>query len=253
MILRGLSTLSSTAAGPARPPLSSTTPRRLVHLAPTIAVTADHSWQSPETIQAFVDNIPRLNKFVAARDLEVVLLLIPESSRSSKLNHWSNAAAGSSTPQRRSNDAETVIADDTIKSTKRPAAAAPSSRADTKRPKLIPQCFLTEESCNKATKNCSGHGDCSNKYLSTDKTACFSCKCKVSIEHRKDSKGNTYDRTVHWGGNTCQKEDISVEFWLITLFTVTIIGAVTFAIGLLYSVGEETLPGVIGAGVSRTK
>jgi len=197
--------------------------------------------------------MPRLNKFVAARDLEVVLVLMPESSRSSKLNHWSSAAAGSNA-QRRANDAETVITDDTItKSTKRPAAAAPSSRADTKRSKPVPQCFLTEESCNKATKNCSGHGDCANKYLPTDKTACFSCKCKASAEHRKDGKGNTYDRTVHWGGNICQKEDISVEFWLITLFTVTIIGAVTFAIGLLYSVGEETLPGVIGAGVSRTK
>lgn len=51
----------------------------------------------------------------------------------------------------------------------------------------------------------------------------------------------------------CQKEDVSVQFWLIAGFTVTIVGAVTFAIGLLFSVGEEQLPGVIGAGVSRSK
>jgi len=51
----------------------------------------------------------------------------------------------------------------------------------------------------------------------------------------------------------CQKEDISTQFWLIAGFTITIIGAVTFAIGLLFSVGEEKLPGVIGAGVSRSK
>lgn len=60
-------------------------------------------------------------------------------------------------------------------------------------------------------------------------------------------------KTIHWGGNMCQKEDISVPFWLIVGFTVTIIGAITFAIGLLFSVGEEKLPGVIGAGVSRSK
>jgi hypothetical protein len=36
-------------------------------------------------------------------------------------------------------------------------------------------------------------------------------------------------------------------------FTITIVGAVSFAISMLFSVGEETLPGVIGAGVSRSK
>jgi 1,4-dihydroxy-2-naphthoate octaprenyltransferase len=51
----------------------------------------------------------------------------------------------------------------------------------------------------------------------------------------------------------CQKEDISVQFWLIAGFTIMIVGVTAFAIGLLYSVGEETLPGVIGAGVSRSK
>jgi 1,4-dihydroxy-2-naphthoate octaprenyltransferase len=49
----------------------------------------------------------------------------------------------------------------------------------------------------------------------------------------------------------CQKKDVSVPFWLLAGFTIGIIGVVTFAIGLLYSIGEEKLPGVIGAGVSR--
>ncbi len=44
-----------------------------------------------------------------------------------------------------------------------------------------------------------------------------------------------------------------MPFWLIVGFTVTIIGAISFAIGLLFSVGEERLPGVIGAGVSKSK
>jgi hypothetical protein len=77
--------------------------------------------------------------------------------------------------------------------------------------------------------------------------------CKASIVEHPSSGPTQGRKTVHWGGNMCQKEDISVQFWLIAGFTVMIVGVVTFAIGLLYSVGEETLPGVIGAGVSRSK
>lgn len=183
---------------------------------------------------------------------------MPESSRASKLDHWSTAAAGSSASQRRSNDAEAVIIDDTISHSARQPAAGPSSRAEDKsgkpeKEKRIPQCFTSQELCNSWTKNCSGHGECVNKYLKDDKTACFSCQCKATIATRTGEADSRGEKTVHWGGNKCQKEDISVQFWLIAGFTVTIVGAVTFAIGLLYSVGEETLPGVIGAGVSRTK
>ena len=49
----------------------------------------------------------------------------------------------------------------------------------------------------------------------------------------------------------CQKEDVSVQFWLIAGSTIALVGAVTFAIGLLFSVGEEKMPGVLGAGVVR--
>lgn len=61
------------------------------------------------------------------------------------------------------------------------------------------------------------------------------------------------EKTIRWGGNMCQKKDVSIPFWLLTGFTIAIVGMITFAIGLLYSVGEEQLPGVIGAGVSRSK
>lgn len=64
-------------------------------------------------------------------------------------------------------------------------------------------------------------------------------------------KGNKQgNRTIHWGGAACQKKDISGPFWLIVGFTVVMIGLVSWAIGMLFSIGEEKLPGVIGAGVS---
>lgn len=209
--------------------------------------------KSPSTITSLVSNLPRLTNFVTSGDLEVTLLVLPESTRASKHAHWSTLAAGTSQPNlRRSNDAETVIVDDTISlPTKSPLA--PLSRASTK--KAIPQCFKTEEGCKEATGNCSDHGSCIDKYGAgpDDKNKCFVCVCKATIVHKKGDAGARGEKTISWGGNKCQKEDISVQFWLIAGFTVTIVGAVGFAIGLLYSVGEEKLPGVIGAGVSRTK
>ena len=56
--------------------------------------------------------------------------------------------------------------------------------------------------------------------------------------------------TTVWAGPACQKKDISMEFWLIALFTVGLVSAVTFAVGNLWSMGEQELPSVIGAGVS---
>jgi len=178
---------------------------------------------------------------------------MPESSRSSKLDHWSRAAGGSSQNQaqlyRRSSSAETVITDGTLTApTRSPLGASIPSRQNTRKPKAIPQCFASFDRCMSQTANCTGHGECRNRYLDSDATACFSCACGAT----KDT-GSKGDKTIHWGGNMCQKQDISVPFWLITGFTVTIVSAITFSIGLLYIVGEEQLPGVIGAGVSRTK
>jgi hypothetical protein len=120
------------------------------------------------------------------------------------------------------------------------------------------------------TNSCSDHGKCVDKYAlpsgnSTSDassasaaagSSCFVCVCQASVVEPGEGAGAGKAKgrkTVHWGGNMCQKEDVSVPFWLITGFTVTMIGAISFAIGLLFGVGEEKLPGVIGAGVSRSK
>ncbi|KAK4152677.1 hypothetical protein C8A00DRAFT_34593 [Chaetomidium leptoderma] len=215
---------------------------------------------SPETLDSLLDNLSRLEKFVSNGDLEVLLVLLPESSRASKVNHWSAAAGASDLRRRR--DTETVLSDQYSKGD---TAAKPATGAAARRTKSIPQCFQSLNSCTTQTNSCSGHGECVNKYGrdkgnntdddsgSTSKASCFACVCKAVVVERGETARTKGRKTVHWGGNMCQKEDISVPFWLITGFTITIMGAVTFAIYMLFAVGEEQLPGVIGAGVSRSK
>ncbi|KAK0735255.1 hypothetical protein B0T26DRAFT_631043 [Lasiosphaeria miniovina] len=210
--------------------------------------------KSPETFQVLLDNLSRLSKFVRVGDLEAVLVLMPESTRSSKLNDWSAAAGLAQSDLRRRGESETVIADETVSfPTSAPPTALDEGVVDDERPrpqkfKSAPQCFTTFNSCMAGTGNCTSHGQCVNKYGENSTNACFSCSCVPSIEG-----GEIFNQTIYWGGSMCQKKDISVPFWLLTGFTVTIVGVVTAAIGLLFSVGEEQLPGVIGAGVSRTK
>lgn len=44
-----------------------------------------------------------------------------------------------------------------------------------------------------------------------------------------------------------------MSFWLIAGFTVALVAAVSWGVGLLYSIGQEELPSVIGAGVAGPK
>ncbi|KAK0624563.1 hypothetical protein B0T17DRAFT_590455 [Bombardia bombarda] len=209
--------------------------------------------KSPETVQTLVDNLARLQNFVSAGDLEAVVVLMPESSRSSKLSHWSDAAAGTSAAVRRRQESETVITDDTFETaaTKVPAVSHSGGvNVQRAKPKSIPQCFTSFNTCMTQTGNCTSHGQCANKYGQNSKANCFVCACKSTVLVPGVGEG-ARGKTMAWGGNMCQKQDVSVPFWLITGFTITIIGAVSFAISLLFSIGEEPLPGVIGAGVIR--
>lgn len=122
------------------------------------------------------------------------------------------------------------------------------------RPALLPVCFATLKACTSATSNCSGHGECKLKYGSEtetakDKSACFACQCSHSIVHNKDK---TF-KTTYWGGPACSKQDVSGPFWLLAIFSVVMMGLVGWAIGMMFAIGEEKLPGVIGAGVSGPK
>ena len=110
--------------------------------------------------------------------------------------------------------------------------------------KLPPLCYSSLESCTDATNNCSGHGECLRKYgpeKGASGAECFACGCIASFEKNK---------TTYWGGAACQKEDVSSQFWILAGFSVLLMGLVGWAIGMMFSIGNEKLPGVIGAGVA---
>lgn len=116
---------------------------------------------------------------------------------------------------------------------------------------ILPACFATADACTDATHNCSGHGKCIKKYSNPvggegNVENCFSCACQATTEDR----GKGY-KTIQWAGPACQKKDVSMPFWLLGGTTVGLMAAVAWGVGLLYSMGSEDLPSVIGAGVSN--
>lgn len=80
---------------------------------------------------------------------------------------------------------------------------------------------------------------------------CFACRCEATKRTftvgESKQKAFTFD---YWGGAACQKEDVSGPFWLLATFSLVMVGLVAWAISMLFAIGEEKLPGVIGAGVS---
>jgi hypothetical protein len=115
---------------------------------------------------------------------------------------------------------------------------------------ILPSCFRTLKDCQQKTNNCTGHGECGlvhpgEKSGDNGRGKCFSCQCKPTVVGEGNGKKTTY-----WGGPACQKKDVSIPFWLFVGTTVILVFLIGSGIGMLYSVGDEELPSVIGAGVS---
>lgn len=113
-------------------------------------------------------------------------------------------------------------------------------------------CYSSDATCQSSTNNCSSHGQC--RLLRTDKSSanpeCWSCSCgRTTVRVNDDGS----EKTVQWGGNACQKKDVSMEFWLFAGFGVAISSAIAWGIGLLYGMGGGELPSVLGAGVAGPK
>lgn len=116
----------------------------------------------------------------------------------------------------------------------------------------LPVCHSSNSSCAESTNNCSGHGFCFKKYATKGDEAyneCYACKCQETVEKKED--GTT--RKVRWGGPACQKQDLSSPFWLLAGITIMVVGAAAAAVGMLFNVGQEELPGVISAGVGAPR
>lgn len=114
---------------------------------------------------------------------------------------------------------------------------------------ILPACFSSQSACEATTRNCTGHGHCRLAYKDrdSDNKTCYACACTPDIRKDKDGKNV---KTTRWGGPACQKKDVVMPFWLLFGFTVLFLFVVSWGIGLLYSMGEQELPSVIGAGVS---
>lgn len=113
---------------------------------------------------------------------------------------------------------------------------------------ILPACFSSKDACESTTNGCSGRGSCYKKYTDKDNNnkACYTCKCTPQVRKNKD--GST--KTTYYGGPACQKKDVVMPFWLFAGFGVFMASLISYGIGLLYTMGNEELPSVIGAGVS---
>lgn len=188
-------------------------------------------------------------------DMDTIVMLFPASSRSSKVT----AAYGSyDLPEQVLHlDRRQQVEEPMSLAVSHTAAARPDSQStppqspsDNHTLAKVPRmCYTTLQACESATNKCSGHGTCYKKYGSDDKSNCYTCGCS-STRVQNDDK--TF-KTTYWGGAACSKVDVSAPFWLLAGFTVVLMGLVSWAIGMMFSVGEEKLPGVIGAGVSGPK
>ena len=115
---------------------------------------------------------------------------------------------------------------------------------------LAPMCYSMEADCMTSTGSCSGHGSCYNRVVQASESDtngdCWLCGCQPTVV--KNEKGQ--NKTTVWGGPACSKKDVSAPFFLLAGFTIFMVATVTWGIGLLYSIGQEELPSVIGAGVA---
>jgi hypothetical protein len=207
----------------------------------------------------------RLIRFANKGEMNVVVVLMPESSRSAKspLNAYGRYEKVSQSPIGRRQAEEPMIDGVFTPPASRNKQVMTTNSSDNSTDEPVepitgvpPLCHSSHDACVSATNNCSGHGACYKKYgnakdVGDAPSACFTCGCTPTNNTFTYAGGKKKGFTLdYWGGSACQKKDVSSPFWLITIFSVVLIIVVGWAIGLLFSIGEEKLPGVIGAGVS---
>jgi hypothetical protein len=179
---------------------------------------------------------PRLASFATSGAQESTIVLLPSTAKSPRSpSKHTNFARQSPEEEEEALSIPSFPQLSTMKSnSSHPPKLAPGT--------FLPMCFSSEPLCTNATNSCSGHGSCSTKYA-----GCYACRCSRTIVRYNDD-GTT--KSVQWGGTACEKKDISMEFWLFAGFGVAMTALVAGGIGMLYIMGAEELPSVIGAGVA---
>lgn len=200
----------------------------------------------------------RLIEFGKNNEMNVMVVLMPESEFTKSLKAYGSYEMPSQNPIGRRQAEEPMI--------DLPAASSPAFKSkqvitsNTSKPLepitgVPPVCHSSFDSCTSTTNNCSGHGRCYKKYGAAKgedaSPACYACECFAIKECFLEGESQKPAcREIQWGGAACQKKDVSGPFWLFAAFTIVMIGLVSWSVGMLFSIGEEKLPGVIGAGVS---
>ena len=91
-------------------------------------------------------------------------------------------------------------------------------------------CFESEEACQTTSNNCSdGHGKCVAAY-----GGCWHCQCQIT----RTGPNNLSSQA--WGGDYCQKKDVTVPFHLIFWFVLFLSAAIGGAIAMLASAGGDS-------------
>lgn len=209
------------------------------------------SLQDSNIVQQLSLNLAALKSYANEGLMETTIVFLDSSSSSSstdelrrrQLNFQKDRVTGSQ-----------AAADKTFVSSTHGSGDNKVFDAFAGRPTTVPSCFASQNACETATTSCSGHGVCVDRWGkdNTDRT-CFFCHCGKTVEKGGYGKNDEREHVYYWGGATCQKRDVSTPFWLFAGVSITLVATIAFSIGLLFTVGEEKLPGVIGAGVSRSK
>ncbi|KAJ4342917.1 hypothetical protein N0V87_000634 [Didymella glomerata] len=199
---------------------------------------------------------------LAARGLDITLVAMPSSSANSKrrvVSSYGSYEMPTSIEARRNRQNPEALLSFTPEPSTSPNPKAdypdledfPVFTSDKKTNStvrgILPPFFNSLASCEKITQNCSGHGECKLLHKAQDKTQQdrYGCACKPTIVGKGESR-----KVTNWAGPACQKKDISVPFWLFVGTGVMLAFLISTIIGMMYSIGSEELPSVIGAGVS---
>lgn len=201
-----------------------------------------------------------INKKAAEDGFSTTIVMLPSSSSRSKRSGGSWGSYASASKGARRENPEAFLSLNAVPSTTPSppmsdledfSFIAQASDKDTVRG-ILPSCFKSVSACQKSTNNCSSHGECKllhkgrGKGSNQESLDCYGCACVPTIKE----VGKDQRQVTHWGGPACQKRDISTQFWLFVGVGVILSFLAASGIGMLFSIGSEELPSVIGAGVS---
>jgi len=230
--------------------------RTIVHvrsLAEVRATYGDKSLEYKEHLESLRIAFDGLARLAAEETLIATVVLMPLEHHCSKQskNHYNvkRAQPAAKILRQESEEPLEVTPNETTSPSQSTASFSRAQATGALPLGPIPTCFPTESECVSGTNNCTGHGVCSLKYnltVSEKPNYCFSCVCSADVITNPDGS----QRTTRYGGGACQKKDIVAPFWLLTGTTIFFISIISFAVGLLYTMGNAELPSVIGAGVS---